>query len=142
MIQKIWNFILRMFDVHIASLSLSLRLQLLHNTGRPTKWDGHAKMIDPPQNFYIRKTFYPRGQLFSLFIVMYIVQLYKEDWAIFNMLGCRAVALPGTERIGSIFGLYSCLVNIHAANTNLLRLPRVRELGTSRKHGEEFYLLG
>ena len=32
--------------------------------------------------------------LFLLFI--YIVQLYKEDWEILRMLGCRAVALPGT----------------------------------------------
>ena len=35
--------------------------------------------------------------LFLLFI--YIVQLYKEDWEILRMLGCRAVALPGTEQI-------------------------------------------
>ena len=40
----------------------TLKLQLLHNTKRPTKWSGHVKMIDPPpENFYIRKTFYPRG---------------------------------------------------------------------------------
>ena len=30
---------------------------------------------------------------------MYIVQLYKEDWGILHMLGCRAIALPGTEQI-------------------------------------------
>ena len=28
---------------------------------------------------------------------MYMVQLYKEDWTILHMLGCRAVALPSTE---------------------------------------------
>ena len=33
------------------------------------------------------------------FIIMYIVQLYKEDWTTLRMLGCRAVALPSTERI-------------------------------------------
>ena len=27
-------------------------------------------------------------------LFMYIVQLYKEDWGILHMLGCRAVALP------------------------------------------------
>ena len=30
---------------------------------------------------------------------IYIVQLYKEDWVILHMLGCRAVALPSTEQI-------------------------------------------
>ena len=30
---------------------------------------------------------------------MYIVQLYKEDWGILLMLGCRAVALPSTKQI-------------------------------------------
>ena len=30
---------------------------------------------------------------------MYIVQLYKEDWTILHMLGCWAIALPGTEQI-------------------------------------------
>ena len=33
------------------------------------------------------------------FIIMYIVQLYKEVWAILHMLGCRAIALPSTEQI-------------------------------------------
>ena len=33
------------------------------------------------------------------FCFMYIVQLYKEDWGILRMLGCRAVALPSTEQI-------------------------------------------
>ena len=37
------------------------KLQLLHNTKGPTKWSGHANMIDPRKNFYIRKTFYPGG---------------------------------------------------------------------------------
>ena len=34
---------------------------LLHNTKRPTEWSGHVKMIDPPENCYIQKTFHPRG---------------------------------------------------------------------------------
>ena len=29
-----------------------------------------------------------------IFIIMYMVQLYKEDWGILCMLGCWAVALP------------------------------------------------
>ena len=33
--------------------------------------------------------------------IMYIIQLYKEDWAILHMLGCRAVVLPCTEQIVS-----------------------------------------
>ena len=31
----------------------TLKLQLLHNMKRPTKWSGHVKMIDSPENFYI-----------------------------------------------------------------------------------------
>ena len=34
---------------------------------RPTKWSGYGKIIDPLENFYLRKTFYPRGQLSSTF---------------------------------------------------------------------------
>ena len=30
---------------------------------------------------------------------MYIVQLYKENWTILRMLGCRVVALHSTEQI-------------------------------------------
>ena len=45
------------------------------------------------------------------FIIIYIVQLYKEDWAILRMLGCRAVALPSTERIVnmSLVPVYTCI---------------------------------
>ena len=32
-------------------------------------------------------------------LFMYIVQLYKEDWTIFHMLGCWAIALPSTKQI-------------------------------------------
>ena len=41
------------------------------------------------------------------FIIMYIVQLYKEDRTIFHMLGCRSVPLPGTERIVKHFDVFS-----------------------------------
>ena len=30
---------------------------------------------------------------------MHIVWLYKEDWTIFQMLGCQALALPTTQQI-------------------------------------------
>ena len=41
----------------------------------------------------VARGIYIRWQhLILLFI--YIVQLYKEDWGILRMLGCRAVALP------------------------------------------------
>ena len=36
---------------------------------------------------------------YLIFLFIYIVQLYKEDWEILRMLGCRAVALPSTEQI-------------------------------------------
>ena len=39
-----------------------------------------------------------------IFLFIYIVQLYKEDWGILRMLGCRAVALPSTEQIVLIIG--------------------------------------
>ena len=49
----------------------------------------------------VARGIYIRWQhLILLFI--YIVQLYKEDWGILHMLGCRAVALPSTEQIVSI----------------------------------------
>ena len=34
-----------------------------------------------------------------IFVLCTVVQLYKEDWGILRMLGCRAVALPSTEQI-------------------------------------------
>ena len=34
-----------------------------------------------------------------IFLFIYIDQLYKEDWGILRMLGCRAVALPSTGQI-------------------------------------------
>ena len=37
-----------------------------------------------------------------IFLFIYIVQLYKEDWGILRMLGCRAVALPSTEQIVNV----------------------------------------
>ena len=46
----------------------------------------------------VARGIYIRWQhLILLFI--YIVQLYKEDWGILRMLGCRAIALPSTEQI-------------------------------------------
>ena len=44
-----------------------------------------------------------------LFQFMYIVQLYKEDWSVLRMFGCRAVALPYIKQIVSdmyIWGMY------------------------------------
>ena len=45
-----------------------------------------------------QREFYIRWQHLISFII-YIVQPYKEDWGILHMLGCWAVALPGTEQI-------------------------------------------
>ena len=36
---------------------------------------------------------------YLIFLIMYIVQLHKEDWVILHMLGCQAVALLSTEQI-------------------------------------------
>ena len=30
------------------------------------------------------------------FVLCTVVQLYKEDWGILHMLGCRAIALPSS----------------------------------------------
>ena len=43
-----------------------------------------------------------RWQHLISFIIMYMVQLYKEDWIVLCMLGCWAIALPITKQI---FGL-------------------------------------
>ena len=37
--------------------------------------------------------------------IIYIVQLYKEDWAILCMLGCQAIALPSNKQIVMIMGV-------------------------------------
>ena len=37
-----------------------------------------------------------------------MVQLYKEDWTILHMLGCRAVALPSTEQTVLLKWLGTC----------------------------------
>ena len=37
----------------ISPNTCTLKLQLIHNTERPTKWSGHGKMSDPLENFYI-----------------------------------------------------------------------------------------
>ena len=50
-----------------------------------TLWQGNLHKVAAPY--------------FLLFI--YVVQLYKKDWTILRMLGCRAVALPSTEQIVS-----------------------------------------
>ena len=34
-----------------------------------------------------------------IFLFMYMVQLYKEDWTILHILGCQAIALPSTKQI-------------------------------------------
>ena len=34
-----------------------------------------------------------------IFIIVYIVQLYKEDWTILHMLGCQAITHPSTKQI-------------------------------------------
>ena len=43
------------------------------------------------------------------FLIYLHIQLYKEDWGILRMLGCRAVALPSTEQIVNMLKMYLCL---------------------------------
>ena len=43
----------------IDEKTCTLNLQLLHNTKRPTKWSGHAKMIDPPRELLHMYVIYP-----------------------------------------------------------------------------------
>ena len=54
---------------------------------------------------------------------MYIVQLYKEDWVILHMLGCRAVALPSTERILLVLGIFQW---IWSANEVVVTKARIQ----------------
>ena len=39
--------------------AISPKVQLLHNTERPTKWSGHGKMIDPPGELLCMKDLLP-----------------------------------------------------------------------------------
>ena len=53
-------------------------------------------------NLWVRELSQGGSALFCLFIwfdFMYIVQLYKEDWTIMQMLGGQAVALSSIEQI-------------------------------------------
>ena len=59
-----------------------------------------------------------------IFIIMYIVQLYKEDWAILCMFGCQAVALPSAE--GTVCHLHKMAETEEEA----VGLPVVRDLLT------------
>ena len=43
----------------ISPKTCTLKLQLLHNTKRPTKWSGHVKMIDPPRELLHMKDLLP-----------------------------------------------------------------------------------
>ena len=53
--------------------------------------------VEFPACATLRQGNYIRWQHLSLF--MHMFQLYKEDWGILHMLGCRAVALPSTKQI-------------------------------------------
>ena len=52
-----------------------------------------------------------------IFLFMYIVQLYKEDWGILHMLGCWAIALPSTEQIVTEGGKFCCQGGIKQENS-------------------------
>ena len=43
----------------ISPKTCTLKLQLLHNMKWPTKWSGHVKMIDPPQEILPTKDLLP-----------------------------------------------------------------------------------
>ena len=44
----------------ISPKTCTLKLQLLHNMKRPTKWSGHVKMIDPPGELLYMKDLLPK----------------------------------------------------------------------------------
>ena len=71
---------------------------------RKRKWN--------PRCYLVAGEFSIRWQQLISFIIMYIVQLYKEDWAILHMLGCQAIALPCTEQIVIFWGLCRDTVTI------------------------------
>ena len=51
------------------SQTYTLKLQLLHNTKRPTKWSGYVKMIDPPwRTSTYKRPFTQEGNYLVLFI--------------------------------------------------------------------------
>ena len=56
----------------IDEKTCTLNLQLLHNTKRPTKWSGHAKMIDPPKRTSTYKRPFTReGNYLVLFCLLW-----------------------------------------------------------------------
>ena len=93
----------------------------------------------------VARGIYIRWQhLILLFI--YIVQLYKEDWGILPMLGCRAVALPSTEqivrgmRVGSIH-LRMC-VGMGLSSQLLVCMLDIRLVIYSAVRGANFWKVG
>ena len=74
----------------------------------------------------VAREFTIRGQ-HLISIIMYTVQLYKEDWGILRVLGCRAVALPSTERIARHYSVPELLLPkylVYDQNTVVLSRPR------------------
>ena len=65
---------------------------------RKRKWN--------PRYHLVAGEFSIRWQHLITFI-MYIVQLYKEDWAILHMLGCQAIALLHTKQIAALISAAS-----------------------------------
>ena len=71
------------------------------------------------------------------FIIMYMVQLHKEDWTFLHMLGCRAVALPSTERIADVLSMvtyfrYRLTINgTSSDNTTICPIFHYRERQSS-----------
>ena len=53
------------------------------------------------------KGIYIRWKHLIFLLLMYMVQLYEEDWTILHVLGCWAIALPSTKQIAQQYWPFS-----------------------------------
>ena len=60
----------------VSPKTCTLKLQLLHNMKRPTKWSGHVKMIDLPGNSTYERPFTREGNYLVLIVS---VQVASKD---------------------------------------------------------------
>ena len=58
---NLWMYTLKFISLEKWHKTCTLNIQLLHNTKRPTKWSGHAKIIDPPKTSTYERPFTQEG---------------------------------------------------------------------------------
>ena len=54
----------------ISPKTCTLKLQLLHNMKRPTKWSGHVKIIDPQKTSTYKRPFTQEGNYLVVIVVL------------------------------------------------------------------------